>query len=148
MTNVEVSESWTDGIIIRTNTTVYIIILRVQSVLPDFVHKEYNTVYIRDVIPMELDDLITMMSGDESELTYWVDGVLFVTFSAIASEILAENEIEGITYVDRLIFTKYPEFSRTVKSSTNFEIAVVNVQNSRLFSKLIHWIKSQPFWND
>lgn len=104
--------------------------------------------YIRDVIPMELDDLITMMSGDGAGLAYWADGVLFVAFSADASESLARKEIDGTTYVDRLIFTKYTEFSRTVKSTTNFEIPVVNVQNSNFFDKLIRWIKSQPFWND
>lgn len=103
--------------------------------------------YIRDVIRMELDDLITMMSGDASGLTYWADGVLFVAFSIDASESLAKKEIDGVTYIDRLIFTKYPGFSRTVKSTTNYEIPVVNVQNSNLFVKLISWLKTQPFWN-
>lgn len=120
----------------------------IQSVLVDFVHQEYKTVYIRDVIPMDLDDLITMMSGDGAGLAYWADGVLFVAFSTDASESMARKEIEGITYLDRLIFTKHPRFSRTVKSTTNFEIPVVNVQNSNFFGKLIRWIKSQPFWND
>lgn len=97
---------------------------------------------------MDIDDLITVMSGVEPTLVYWIDGVLFATFITDAPESTEEKEIQGIIYVDRLIFTKYPEFSRTVKSTDNFEIPVVNVQNSRMFGELIHWLKNQPFWND
>ncbi|MYB47497.1 MAG: hypothetical protein F4X71_07205 [Cenarchaeum sp. SB0662_bin_33] len=115
--------------------------------MPDFVHQEYDTVHIRDIIPMELDDIITVMSSVESGLIYWADGVLFVYFPT-ETESAVEDTSEEDAYLDRIIFTKYPEFSRTVKSSTNFEIPVVNVQKSRLFAELVQWIKSQPFWND
>ena len=116
--------------------------------MPNFIHREYKTVYIRDVVRMDLDDLITMMSGDTSAPAYWVDGVLFVAFSAEPSESISKKEIEGIVYIEKMLFTKYPVFSRTARSAINYEIPVVNMQNSKLFGELVKWLKGQPFWND
>lgn len=103
---------------------------------------------IRDIIRVDVDDLIIMMSSTESNLAYWADGVLFACFSMTESESLATLELEGITYIEKVIFAKYPKFTRTIKSTTNFEILAVNIQSSELYSDLINWLKSQPIWND
>lgn len=116
--------------------------------MTDFVHEPYSKVHVRDLIRLTLDDLITMMSTLEPGIAYWADGVLFASFAMTDSEELAKKEIVGETYVDKVVFTKHEKFSRTVKSSTNLEIGVLNVQRSRLYRDLTAWIRQQPAWNE
>ena len=116
--------------------------------MTDFVYKEYDTIHVRDIIKVDRDDLIIMMSATESSMAYWADGVLFACFTMIESDELARKEMAGETYLEKIIFAKHNDFSRTIKSATNFEIPVVNVQGSGMYNKLIKWIKSQPIWND
>ena len=116
--------------------------------MTDFVHEPYSKIYVRDMIKMSLDDLVNMMSTLESGNAYWVDGVLFASFAMTDSEELAKKEIQGETYLDKLIFAKYENYSKTVKSSTNIEVNVLNVQKSHLYRDLILWLKTQPIWNE
>jgi hypothetical protein len=116
--------------------------------MTEFIHEPYKTVYVRDIVKLSLDDIINMMSTLESGNGYWVDGVLFASFAMTDSEELAKKEIQGITYVDKIIFAKYENHTRTVKSSTNLEIGILNVEKSRLYKDLIAWLKEQPIWND
>ncbi len=116
--------------------------------MTDFIHEPYNTIIVRDLIKLSLDDLINMMSTLESGNGYWIDGVLFASFSMTDSEELAKKEIQGITYLDKIIFAKCEKYTRTIKSSTNLEISILNVEKSRLYSDLIAWIKEQPTWNN
>ena len=116
--------------------------------MTDFIHEEYSTMYIRDILKVDQDDLITMMSSTESGLAYWADGVLFACFAMSESEEVAKRELAGTIYMEKVVFAKYEKFSKTIKSTTNFEIPVVNVQNSGMYKKLIEWIKCQPIWND
>ncbi|MBI1658061.1 MAG: hypothetical protein IS632_04720 [Thaumarchaeota archaeon] len=116
--------------------------------MTEFAHDEYQSVHVRDIIRVDLDDFIAMMSATEASLAYWTDGVLFACYAMTESEALAEKEIAGTTYLDKIIFAKYPAFSRTIKSATNFEIPVVNVGRSGMYSRLIAWLKGLPAWND
>ena len=112
--------------------------------MTEFVHEPYSMVHVRDVIKLTLDDLIAMMSTLESGTAYWADGVLFASFAMTDSEELAKREIAGETYVDKIIFTKHEEFSKTIKSSTNLEIGALNVQKSGLYRDLVAWLRRQP----
>ena len=119
-----------------------------SKALTDFVHQPYRTIYVRDMIKMTLDDLLNMMSTLESGNAYWVDGVLFASFAMTDSEELAKKEIQGDTYLDKIIFAKYDRYTKTAKSSTNLEINILNVQKSQLYRDLIKWLKQQPIWNE
>jgi hypothetical protein len=94
--------------------------------MTEFVHKPYDKIYVRDMIKLSLDDLIGMMSSLEAANAYWVDGVLFASFA----------------------FAVYENYTKTVKSSTNLEIGVLNMQKSRLYQDLIEWLKTQSIWNE
>ena len=100
------------------------------------------------MIKMSVDDLLNMMSTLESGNAYWVDGVLFASFAMTDSEELAKKEIQGDTYLDKIIFAKYDKYTKTAKSSTNLEINVLNVQKSQLFCDLIKWLKQQSVWTE
>ena len=116
--------------------------------MTEFIHKPYKTVYVRDMIKMSLDDLLSMMSTLESGIAYWVDGVIFASFAMTDSEELAKKEIQGETYLDKIVFAKYEKYTKTAKLSTNIEINILNVQKSQLYRNLVAWLKTQPIWNE
>jgi len=116
--------------------------------LTDFVYEPYKTVKVRDVVKMSLDDLVNLVSTLESSNAYWADGALFVSFVMTESEELAKKEIQGETYLDRIMFTKYEKYTKTVKSSENIVINILNVQTSGIYRDLVSWLKQQPIWKD
>lgn len=116
--------------------------------MTEFVHDEYDKVHVRDVMRTDLDDFIAMMSYTEAGLAYWADGVLFACFAMTDSEALAQKEMAGTTYIEKVVFAKHPKFTRTVKSAANFEIPAVNVGRSKLYAGLISWLKDHPTWRD
>ena len=116
--------------------------------MTEFTHKPYEKIFVRDMIKLDLDDLIGMMSSLESANAYWVNGVLFASFAMTESEELAKKEMQNEMYLDKIIFAKYENYSKTVKSTTNLEIGVLNMSKSKLYQDLITWLKSQPIWNE
>ena len=114
--------------------------------MTNFSYAPYSTIHVRDLIKMNLDDLISMIASLESANAYWAEGVLFVSFSISESDELGKKEMQGETYLDRVIFCRYEKYTKTAKSSTNVEVNVVNVQTSRLYNDLILWLKKQPVW--
>ncbi len=116
--------------------------------MTEIIHKPYERIFVRDMIKLSLDDLIVMMSSLEAANAYWVDQVLFASFAMTESEELAKKEMHNEMYIDKIIFAKYEKYKKTVKSSTNLEIGVLNMQKSKLYKDLIAWIKTQPIWNE
>jgi len=116
--------------------------------MTEFIHKPYDKIYVRDIIKLNLDDLIGMMSSLDSANAYWVDGVLFASFAMTESEELEKKEMQNEMYLDKIIFAIYEKYSKTVKSSTNLEIGVLNMQKSKLYRDLIKWLKLQSIWNE
>ena len=112
-----------------------------------FIHNPYDTVYVRDIIKLDIDDLIGMMSSLEAAHAYWVDGVLFASFAMTESEELAKKEMQNEMYLDKVVFTKCLKYTKTIKSSTNLEIGVLDMSNSILYKTMIEWLKQQQIWN-
>ena len=113
-----------------------------------FIHKPYERIFVRDMIKLGLDDLIVMMSSLEAANAYWVDGVLFASFAMTESEELAKKEMQNEMYLDKIIFAKHEKYAKTVKSTSNLEIGVLNMQKSKLYTDLIAWHKTQSIWNE
>ena len=116
--------------------------------MTEFEHKPYDKIYVRDMIKLSLDDLIGMMSSLEAVNAYWVDGVLFASFAMTESEELAKKEMNNEMFLDKVIFAVYENYTKTVKSTTNLEIGVLNMQKSSLYTDLIKWLKTQSIWNE
>ncbi len=116
--------------------------------MTEFVYRPYKRVYVRDVIRLNLDDFIGMMTSMESMNAYWADGVMFASFAMTESEELAKKEMQDEMYLDRIMFTKYDNYSKTAKSANNLEIGILNVQNSPIYRQLVAWLRSQTAWNE
>lgn len=114
----------------------------------EFIHNPYEKIYVRDIIKLTLDDLIGMMSSLESANAYWANGVLFASFAMTESEELAKKEMQNEMYLDKIIFAKYETYTKTVKSSTNLEIGVLNMEKSNLYRDLVNWLKNQSIWKE
>ena len=63
-------------------------------------------------------------------------------------EELAKKEMQNEMFLDKIIFAVYDKYTKTVKSSTNLEIGVLNMQKSNLYRDLIAWLKTQSIWNE
>lgn len=75
--------------------------------MTEFIHEPYKTVYVRDLIKLSLDDLLSMMASLESGNAYWVDGVLFACFAMTDSEELAKKrdsrpDISGQSHICKI----------------------------------------------
>jgi len=116
--------------------------------MTEFIHKPYERIFVRDMIKLSIDDLIVTMSSLEAANAYWVDQVLFASFAMTESEELAKKEMQNEMYLDKIIFAKYEKYTKTVKSSTNLEIGVLNMEKSKLYKDLIAWLKTQSVWNE
>ena len=81
-------------------------------------------------------------------MPYWVDGVLFASFAMTESEELAKKEMQDEMYLDKIIFAIHENYSKTVKSSTNLEVGVLNMSKSKLYRELIAWLKKQEIWSE
>lgn len=133
------------------NIKIYKYYFRTQKkseIMTKILYKPYDTIYVRDMIKLNLDDFTGMMSSLEAVNAYWVDGVLFASFAMTESEELAKKEMQNEMFLDKIIFSTYKEYTKTVKSSTNLEIGVLNMQKSKLYVDLITWLKTQPIWNE
>jgi len=119
-----------------------------MNFMTEFTLKPYERIFVRDIVKLTLDDLIVMMSSLEAANAYWVDGVLFASFAMSESEELAKKEMQNEMHLDKIIFAKYEKYAKTVKSSTNLEIGVLNMQKSKLYVNLIAWLKAQSVWNE
>jgi len=116
--------------------------------MTEFIHKPYEKIYVRDMIKLNLDELIGIISSLEAANAYWTDGVLFASFAMTESEELAKKEMQNEMFLDKIIFAVYENYTKTVKSSTNLEIGVLNMEKSKLYQDLITWLKTQPIWNE
>ena len=116
--------------------------------MTEFIHKPYERIFVRDMIKLSIDDLIVTMSSLEAANAYWVDQVLFASFAMTESEELAKKEMQNEMYLDKIIFAKYEKYTKTVKSTTNLEIGVLNMKKSKLYKDLIAWLKTQSVWNE
>lgn len=116
--------------------------------MTEFTHKPYERIFVRDIIKLTLDDLISMMSSIESANAYWVNGVLFASFAMTESEELAKKEMQNEMYLDKIIFAKYENYTKTIKSTTNLEVGVLNMEKGELYRELVAWLKTQPIWKE
>lgn len=109
--------------------------------------KQYNSVIVRDIIKVDVDDFIAIMANADVGLAYWNNGVLFSYFLMPESEQLAVEESRGVSYLEKIVFAKYPKYTKTVKSTMNYEMPVVSIQGSTVHNEMITWLKTTPAWD-
>jgi len=77
----------------------------------------------------------------------WAEGVIMSLVPLTSNEIAAEQSTKNIKYFERVIFVKYPKYTKSVKwNGGNYELQLRNYQNYPRFTEFAKWIKSQPAW--
>lgn len=114
--------------------------------MTEFVYKPYDRIYVRDMVELGMDNFIDIISELDTH-AYWADGILFTSFGAAESEELAKKQLEGQMYIERVIFTRYNDYSETVKSTRNMSIVALDVRSNDTCRELVAWIKSQKVWD-
>ena len=104
-------------------------------------------VIIRELIHESLDNFIHTSVATGGTVRYWIDGIIIDTDISRADEEPFKKSILGTEYYDRVVFVKYPEYTKKIRwDGGNYEIALVDCTNYVTMRELAKWIKSQPVW--
>ena len=115
--------------------------------MTEFKLEPIKQVIIHDLVHESLDNFLHHCVTLRTPFLRWIDGII-IDFSILRSDEEAfRKSIKGIKYYEKLIFVKFPKYSKIVKwNGGNFEIVVLNYNNNQRFRELAKWIKSQPVW--
>ena len=113
---------------------------------------EFKINPVKEVIITDLnqDDLenflyICRISGIHTAI--WVEGMIILLVASPPTEKNVERYFEGIRIYEKVIFVKYPKYTKTVTwNSGSYELPLRNYINIPRFRELAKWIKSQPIW--
>jgi len=115
--------------------------------MTEFKIKPVKEVIITDLIQDELENFLYICRINNVSSTIWVEGMIILLVHAIMTEKNVERQFEGYRMYEKVVFVKYPKYTKTVKwNGGNFEIALQNYTSIPRFQEFAKWIKSQQIW--
>ena len=78
-------------------------------------------------------------------------GLNIISMNRATNELYSESDASAYQIALKGLLNSnnsYENYSKTVKSTTNLEIGVLNMQKSSLYTDLIKWLKTQSIWNE
>jgi len=115
--------------------------------MTEFKVEQIQQVIIHDLVHEDLENFLHHCYADSDISKIWVDGIIIDYTTLIFAEILAKRAIKGVKHYEKLVFVKYPKYSKTLKwNGGNYELVLRNYNNNQRFRALAKWIKSQPAW--
>ncbi|MEX0862543.1 hypothetical protein [Nitrosopumilus sp.] len=112
-----------------------------------FKHEPINQLIIQDLVHESLENFLNHQYVLSNSTGRWVDGLIIDLSAVRYGEQQYKNMTNGIKYYEKLVFVKYPKFTKSVKwSGSNYELMLLNYNNNTRFRELATWIKSQPIW--
>lgn len=115
--------------------------------MTEFKMKAVKEVLITDLIHEEIENFLYMCRISNIPTAIWVDGIIILLTPSMNTEKNVERQFEGIRMYDKLIFVKYPKYTKTVKWNGGiYELPLRNYMNIQRFRELAKWVKSQPVW--
>ena len=104
-------------------------------------------VIIHDLVHEDIENFLHHCYVDSVISEIWVDGIIINYTSLGFGDTLVKESIKGIKRYEKLVFVKYPKYTKTVKwNGGNYELGLRNYNNNPRFRALAKWIKSQPVW--
>ena len=114
-----------------------------------FTMKPIKEVIVSDLIQEDHESFLYTCRISNVSNAIWVDGIILVLLFAENSEKNTERLFNGLRLYERVIFVKYPKYSKTIKwNGGSYELALRNYKNFPRFVELANWIKTQPVWNE
>ena len=115
--------------------------------MTEFKIKPVKEVLITDLIHEEIENFLYMCRISNIPNAIWVEGIIILLTPSMNTEKNVERQFEGIRMYDKLIFVKYPKYTKTVKWNGGiYELPLRNYMNIPRFRELAKWVKSQPVW--
>ena len=115
--------------------------------MTEFKMKAVKEVLITDLIHEEIENFLYMCRISNIPTAIWVEGIIILLTPSMNTEKNVERQFEGIRMYDKLIFMKYPKYTKTVKWNGGiYELPLRNYMNIQRFRELAKWVKSQPVW--
>jgi len=113
----------------------------------EFKIEPIKRVIIHNLVHESLDNFLHQCVTSGTPIVYWVNGIIIDFSTLFSSDESYRKSIQGIKYYEKLIFVKFPKYSKKVKwNGGNYEIILLNYNNNQWFRELAKWIKSQPVW--
>lgn len=104
-------------------------------------------VIIHDLVHEDIENFLHQCYADIEISKIWVDGIIIDCTGIGFGDTLVKESIKCIKRYEKLVFVKYPKYSKTVKwNGGNYELVLRNYNNNPRFRALAKWIKSQPAW--
>ena len=116
--------------------------------MTEFKIEPIKQVIIHDLVHEDIENFLHHCYADSEISKIWVDGIIIdYTALLVVSQIAVEQSMKGIKYYEKLVFVKYPKYTKSVKwNGGNYELMLRNYNNNPRFKALAKWIKSQPVW--
>jgi hypothetical protein len=117
--------------------------------MTEFRIEPVNEVIVNDLHQDSLDNFLYSYRCFGITTAIWVDGIIIQLVVNSKTKLFQKYDLIGKRLYEQIIFVKYPEYTKTVKScKENYEIALRNYNNFPRFRELVKWIKSQPIWKE
>ena len=114
-----------------------------------FTIKPVEEVLIADLIQDDLENFLYISRVSNASSAIWVEDMIIGLLPSPTTEKNVERYFEGIRIYEKVVFVKYPKYTKTVKwNGGNFELGLRNYKNFPRFVELAKWIKTQPVWNE
>ena len=116
--------------------------------MTEFKLETIQKVIIQEISQDDLENFLYICRISNIPNAIWVDGMIILLVTAHATEKNTERFFEGSRIYERVIFVKYPKYSKTAKGNGgSYELALRNYMNIPRFREFAKWIKSQSCWN-
>ena len=115
----------------------------------EFKIKPVKEVLITDLIQDDLENFLYISRVSNASSAIWVEDMIIGLLPSPTTEKNVERYFEGIRIYEKVVFVKYPKYTKTVKwNGGNFELGLRNYKNFPRFVELAKWIKTKPVWNE
>jgi len=113
----------------------------------EFKMKPIQQIVIHDLVQETLENLLYQYYASENTYAFWADGIIISIDSTSGYEESFKKLLEGIKIFERVVFVKYPKYTKNAKwNGGNFEVMLLNCNNNPLLKALAKWIKTQSIW--
>ena len=114
-----------------------------------FTLKPVKEILVTELIQEDLETFLYTCRISNMVNAIWVEGTIIMLIASNPTEKNVERSFEGYRMYEKVIFAKYPKYSKTVKwNGGSFEIGLRNYKNHPRFVEFAKWIKAQPVWNE
>jgi len=115
--------------------------------MTEFKIKPVKEVIITDLFQEEIENFLYICRIVGVHSAIWVEGMITLLVPAPATEKNVERYYEGIRIYERVVFVKYPKYTKSVKwNGGSYELPLRNYKNIPRFRELAKWVKMQPAW--